>query len=159
LPLGFFGRLIVRTLHLSKMRPLYYWKNGIIIEVPNQRALIEYDETEYQLDLLVKTRANASPSTASEPSLTSRLIENIETLILGWYMQRPTVFVPCSHCLTVKYLTADPIQEMQVTYTVPKVYERPPQFIYNSPTIASSLPPDLSKVRNLFKLDAVPILT
>jgi hypothetical protein len=138
LPLGFFSRLILRLLHTPRTRALYYWKSGIVIEMANQRALVEYNEIEYQLDFLVKIRkadpnlAPAMPNddaAAADVSLIRILVESIETLVIGWYKLRPRVFVPCSHCLAAKYLrssTESRFDEQQLMlYSYPKPYDKP----------------------------------
>jgi hypothetical protein len=137
LPLGFFSRLIVRLIHLPKTRPLYYWKSGIVMEIGNERALIEYNEIEYQLDFFVKRRgSDAIPGSAkaqeeqqSDISLVRVLVESIETLVMGFYKLRPRVFVPCSHCLTAKYLRSSTDsrydEQQMMMFSYPKPYDRP----------------------------------
>lgn len=131
LPLGFFSRLIVRILHLPKLRPLYYWKNGLILERGNERALIEYDDVEFIVDFTVKTKPEGDQPSWS---LVRQLVENVEALLIGWYRLRPQVLVPCSHCLSAKYLHTDPHHEMQMMASIPLPFDRPTQILGLSTT-------------------------
>lgn len=63
LPLGFFSRLIVRTLHMSGLSPQYIWRDGMIIDSDNQRAMLIHNELDYMLDIIVKTKKEG-PNTA-----------------------------------------------------------------------------------------------
>jgi Leucine-rich repeat (LRR) protein len=131
LPLGFFSRLIVRILHLPKLRPLYYWKNGIILERGSERALIEYDDVEFVVDFTVKTKPDGDQPSWS---LVRQLVENVEALLIGWYRLRPQVLVPCSHCLGAKYLHTDPHHEMQMLASIPLPFDRSKEFLGLSTT-------------------------
>ena len=63
LPLGFFSRLIVRTLHMSGLSPQYLWRDGMIIDSDCERAMLIHNELDYMLDIIVKTK-KAGPATA-----------------------------------------------------------------------------------------------
>lgn len=63
LPLGFFSRLIVRTLHMSGLSPQYIWRDGMIIDSDCERAMLIHNEFDYMLDIIVKTKKEG-PNTA-----------------------------------------------------------------------------------------------
>lgn len=63
LPLGFFSRLIVRTLHMAGIYPQYIWRDGMIIDSDTERALLIHNELDYMLDIIVKTK-KVTPNTA-----------------------------------------------------------------------------------------------
>ena len=84
LPFGFFSRLLVRLLHFG--RPVYMWKNGILLEKKPEIALIEFEP--YSLEVELKVRGT------NPARLLRLLVENIDMLINGWYDIHVEVVVP-----------------------------------------------------------------
>ena len=97
LPLGFFSRLFVRILHLPKMKAHAYWQNGIILSFDEERALIRYNPTEYKLTMNVR----GEKESPCRGQLLRLLIENVETIIEGWYETDVDIYVPCVHCVEI----------------------------------------------------------
>ena len=97
MPLGFFSRLFVRTLHLPLVRAIEYWRNGVIITNDEEKAILRYNPTEYKLTIYVRGNRNLN----SRGQLLRLIVENVETVIEGWYETEIEIFVPCSHCYEV----------------------------------------------------------
>lgn len=99
LPVGFFSRFIIRCLHMSSLKPLYFWQNGIIIDSHTERALIEYDESHYQLDVLIKEKRGKGGKRANQ-ILMLQLSDSIETLLSSWFRIKSKISIPCHKCLS-----------------------------------------------------------
>jgi Leucine-rich repeat (LRR) protein/serine/threonine protein kinase/GTPase SAR1 family protein len=115
LPLGFFSRLIVRSLHMAGLTPQYVWRDGMIIDSDNERALVVHNELDYLLDIVIKTKKRQrSPSVsfssesaakkimAASFNVLRQLADCVETLLVSWFKLKPIVQVPCHHCLYEK---------------------------------------------------------
>eukprot|EP01130_Rhizamoeba_saxonica_P017637 TRINITY_DN8592_c0_g1_i1.p1 TRINITY_DN8592_c0_g1~~TRINITY_DN8592_c0_g1_i1.p1 ORF type:complete len:655 (-),score=102.90 TRINITY_DN8592_c0_g1_i1:1655-3619(-) len=102
LPLGFFGRLIVRIFHMADIISLYYWKNGIILEDNTTRewAYIQYYELDYQLQIFIR-REYVNNSC----SLLRKIIGNVENLISWYNGKSPIVSMLCTHCLNEEHIS------------------------------------------------------
>eukprot|EP01103_Thecamoeba_quadrilineata_P001906 TRINITY_DN1176_c0_g1_i2.p1 TRINITY_DN1176_c0_g1~~TRINITY_DN1176_c0_g1_i2.p1 ORF type:complete len:1699 (+),score=387.97 TRINITY_DN1176_c0_g1_i2:81-5177(+) len=97
LPLGFFSRLMIRTLHLPLLVPQNYWMNGFVVRLSGERtalALLEYNPQEYSLSLSVREEVPGAGL-----GLLRVLLETIEALASGWYQAKADVKIPCCHCL------------------------------------------------------------
>jgi len=105
-PLGFFSRLIVRFLATQSFTPLLYWKEGIVLAKDTERIKLslrknmQHKTMPWCLELWVRGPRPARHLT--------RLVQNIDTLVLDWLRVKFEVTVPCVHC--VKEQSPDPYQ-------------------------------------------------
>eukprot|EP01113_Clastostelium_recurvatum_P022441 TRINITY_DN2678_c0_g1_i3.p1 TRINITY_DN2678_c0_g1~~TRINITY_DN2678_c0_g1_i3.p1 ORF type:complete len:2207 (+),score=796.21 TRINITY_DN2678_c0_g1_i3:224-6844(+) len=91
-PLGLMSKLMTRTLHF--VRPLIYWKDGMVAETDACEVLIEYQSAKNQIRLhLVGTEIAAT---------VRLLMENIDNLIEGYYRIQAERQLMCSHCIEKK---------------------------------------------------------
>ncbi|KAL6062523.1 Pleckstrin y domain [Balamuthia mandrillaris] len=103
LPLGFFSRLFVRTIHLEERIPdlsvLSYWTNGIILCLKDTaiKAYLEYLPELYCLRMMV--RRTARDNVRDYHRLHGFLIASIDGLVEGWFKgQLLKVTAGCPHC-------------------------------------------------------------
>jgi len=125
LPLGFFGRLIVRTSHLvckGLVQLVCCWRNGMILasssayfylflvyfyifpKIDNKknsndeqtaRALLKYNPSLYQLNVRIGYQGS------KQSKFMDLVLDNIKTLIDCWYKNEISeVSINCIHCLT-----------------------------------------------------------
>ena len=105
MPLGFFSRLIVRNLQLSKFESLAHWQNGQLLRYDGVLALLRYNPSSYNLHLQIHAVNGDTDIVVynSAVKLLHLMTESIETTIEGWYDVTPAITVPCSHCLESGY--------------------------------------------------------
>jgi hypothetical protein len=123
LPLGFFSRLFVRTMNiaaqLDDLVPLVYWRDGMVLESGGSKAIVEYNPAIFRLSVRVRIAPD------SDTKLLNLLMENIDTLIRGWFREQiEEVLVPCTHCIKLyKYDSfMFPLQECELTIARGKQY-------------------------------------
>jgi hypothetical protein len=63
-PLGFFGRLIVKLLHLSDVVVLKSWREGVLLQNTNETGMIQLKSTSdfqtHELKLTIRTNRSAN---------------------------------------------------------------------------------------------------
>eukprot|EP01130_Rhizamoeba_saxonica_P017436 TRINITY_DN844_c0_g2_i1.p1 TRINITY_DN844_c0_g2~~TRINITY_DN844_c0_g2_i1.p1 ORF type:complete len:612 (-),score=100.65 TRINITY_DN844_c0_g2_i1:45-1880(-) len=93
LPLGFFGRILVRLLHLEGgLNTVYHWRHGLIAEMGNEWALMRYLHLDYQLQIYVRSKSKST-------KLLRLIISCVDTLI-EWYGGKPPIIsMICPICL------------------------------------------------------------
>ena len=127
MPMGFFGRLIVRNLEIVGFKSLGQWQNGQLLKMKNDNilCLLRYNPSSYTLHLQIHAdKGDINPIQYSNSVKALRLItENIETTIEGWYETTPIISVPCSHCLINGYSQWEfPINELMNAVSSQKVF-------------------------------------
>ena len=80
-PTGFFSRLMIRLLHFTKGSR--FWRSGLLLELNDNRALVELNKSTQMLDVAVRG--------PSAPKLLRVLLETIEALMTNWFQVRYTV--------------------------------------------------------------------
>jgi len=118
LPLGFFGRLMIRMLHIDGLETSLVWRNGLVANYGSQHVLLTFDPPENTLQLLVRTPhhllrnryrrdvlfVDSAPGGEGQANnarevLVIRLIAAAtDTLIESYRMGTIQRFIPCSHC-------------------------------------------------------------
>lgn len=89
-----FSRLIVRFLHLLDTKTLLLWKQGIILQSNNEKAIIYFDIHEYSL--IIKLRAPKQ----TLPSFLRILLSTIDTGITSINSScKFDTLIPCLHCV------------------------------------------------------------
>ena len=86
LPLGFFSRLLVRTLHMAGIIPQYLWRDGMIVDSDTERAILLHNELDYQLDIIVRTKKRSR----SDPVIDDTKGDGISSLLSDPNMASPS---------------------------------------------------------------------
>lgn len=101
LPLGFFGRVLVRVLHIPGVTPRVLWRNGCVVadRLQKEQALLEFTDA-CTFVVRVRTPIDAGRRRRQQLFLLS-LLDAVNTLIDSHYNIEYDVgrFVPCTHCL------------------------------------------------------------
>lgn len=97
LPLGFFGRVMVRLLQVPGLVGLCFWRDGIVVEFNSQLGLISYDPHQLSCSVIVRLRQNEPP----KEMLLRYIVDTIDTALEMSYAGRGafTKLIPCPHCL------------------------------------------------------------
>ena len=114
LPVGFFGRFMVRVLHSRNVTDRLKWRNGMVIEytphatpldgpqaprrghMSSHRALLEYDPVNFQFSVRVRTPQSQS----RENMLLQMLIDGVDTILEEYGMREAAErLIPCTHCI------------------------------------------------------------
>ena len=96
LPLGFFPRLFVRNFHIPDIDIVCFWRNGLLIQRGEIKALVRFNSTRYRLTLDISTPQNSYHECVK---LLRILVENIESTIEGWYETKVEISLSCPHCV------------------------------------------------------------
>ena len=108
LPLGLFERMMVSVLHIEKVEPMVFWRNGLVIKIGEQYGLLEYQKNIFTLQFSVRAPIGFR-KTRDNVLLLRELVEIVETIIGCYYprLKRSTHrFVTCTHCTSLKELNA-----------------------------------------------------
>jgi len=100
-PLGFFGRLILRVYHTPETDVLgeCAWLSGFVCKMSDQTALLLLNEETYRLEIRVRA---PSSSVDKSKSLLRVLLDIVESLLEFHYPRITGTtrrFIPCSHCI------------------------------------------------------------
>jgi len=105
MPHGFFGRMLVRCLHLIETTGLVFWRSGLILKSQQleQVANLQFDPETYSLLIRVRIPTPNLARMSGPAMLLRQLIEAVETL-LDCYYHRVSVtrLVMCSHCAQLR---------------------------------------------------------
>ena len=131
LPLGFFSRLFVRTVHLNEHLPelevVCYWTNGIIIRGAQAKAYLEYVPEEFQLRFWVRVPKSEGENGFNEEhvKLQRLILESVGGLISGWFNEQfESEEIPCIHCFSKQIypLGTFSLSEIELSITNGKKY-------------------------------------
>ncbi|KAH3765766.1 leucinerich repeat kinase [Pelomyxa schiedti] len=115
-PIGFFGRLLTRVLHLPALEKIVWWDGGVLLKstTGDDKVLIELrdmdsittatstDRNITSLHIKLRTLASTPTWTEQSTSILVGITDSVENLIKFFY---PKLFalsnwlVPCTHCL------------------------------------------------------------
>jgi serine/threonine protein kinase len=126
LPLGFFARLIVRVLHLPRVKGLLYWRSGMVLDYlggpppksesgglkssasdisifsgleHKQRAFLEYDPVQFTFS--IRIRVPKTTLHVGRSLLLQILIDSVETVLEEYCMRESAQrLIPCTHCIS-----------------------------------------------------------
>ena len=118
LPIGFFGRLIVHLLHLSRIKSKFIWRYGIVAALKSQIlrkrkkqcvGKVVFDEATCEVEVRVRYPASISYNAFTGERvqghsyaglLLRTLLEAVSTMVEGHNMEcNIKRFITCSHCL------------------------------------------------------------
>lgn len=106
LPIGFFGRVATRLLHLPTLQRLELWQSGLLFKVKSvdsisELILLEFVESaNSKTSLIIRIRTNNK--TNNSTLAFSRVIDSIDNLLEAFFPKLGTVtrrLIPCTHCL------------------------------------------------------------
>ena len=103
LPIGFFGRLLVRILHWG-VTPRVVWRHGIGVSLGTERAMVICRPQIMTLEVLVfRQTSSVTPSSSDRKSVLLRvLLDCVTQLQEGWFSRIfYCTFVPCLHCMNL----------------------------------------------------------
>jgi hypothetical protein len=106
LPLGFFPSFVCTVMHLAELKPVLFWRNGLLVRaVEEQAALVLFDPENYSLSIRIRmshcAAATATKSIPPDKLLLHLLVDVVEYQIDGKYkLDHVDRFVPCTHCLS-----------------------------------------------------------
>jgi len=126
LPMGFFGRILVRLMSTPDIYGRLFWRNGMVIDFEDQRGFILFDPEELVCTIQVQQRAEsfAGPmATGSAPMLGAKapnpkvrrillrtIVDTVDSVVDICYSTSSAVvrLVPCTHCLARPESAATP---------------------------------------------------
>lgn len=91
LPPGFFGRLIVRLLHMAKMEEV--WADLVVLSIGESIARVSWEES------TVRLTVQGAGYDESLLQLLKIAVQSLESLAEEWFQIRAVTRVPCVHCL------------------------------------------------------------
>jgi len=105
LPLGFFPSFVCTSMHLAEVRPVLFWRSGLLLRtIEGQAALVLFDPENYSLSIRVRLpNVLAARSRAIPPDrlLLNLLVDVVEYQIESKFkFDHVDRFVPCTHCLS-----------------------------------------------------------
>ncbi|GAM23578.1 hypothetical protein SAMD00019534_067530 [Acytostelium subglobosum LB1] len=175
MPLGFFGRLLLRVLHISGVHAKTYWRNGMLLDIDNsyqkQQALITFSKrrkfnTEDAYKLSIEIRMYSGGSTDLEQSYTAvaflrQIVFTVESLLENFYKSIKTKrVIPCSHCIHCRPREEPHYYELSSCVAAIQDNNNTNKFVYcrndpNEPVALEKVAPDLviSKVPTMTMAD------
>eukprot|EP01102_Stenamoeba_stenopodia_P010656 TRINITY_DN3237_c0_g1_i5.p1 TRINITY_DN3237_c0_g1~~TRINITY_DN3237_c0_g1_i5.p1 ORF type:complete len:1193 (+),score=204.69 TRINITY_DN3237_c0_g1_i5:671-4249(+) len=91
IPIGFFSRLLVKSMSCLKWKVTDYWKNGVALNEDTNNLILELDEARKEMTLRVRGR-NPLPAFLA-------IVEAIDTLLSESLQVKSKTFAACPHCL------------------------------------------------------------